>query len=446
MARNLKPAATQVSLPPQNLEAEESVLGAMMISSTAITAVVELVHEEDFYRDSHREIFNSIVTLFNQGEPADPITVTEHLTGKGKLEQVGGKAYIHTLVSTVPAASNASQYAGIVRENAILRRLIEAGNKIAQLGYDRPGEVRDLLDQCEKMVFDISQNQLRGDVRTIKDLLTEQFERIEKMHEVGKAITGTPSGFPDLDKVTSGFQESNLIILAARPAMGKTALALDMAQNVALKSNKHVVLFSLEMSDSELAQRMMCTQARIDSHRMRTGAMGPDDWPKLTDACNRLEGAPITIVDSPGANMLEIRAQTRRLASKYPVGLVIVDYLQLMNPDSKTQSREQEIAKMSRQLKIMARELKVPVLALSQLSRATEMRSPPRPVLSDLRESGAIEQDADLVLFIYRPRDESGHLENMTELIVAKHRNGPTRTIDLVFQEKYTSFSSAARA
>ncbi|MFA6000571.1 MAG: replicative DNA helicase [Thermoleophilia bacterium] len=443
MAQNLKnPLAS--GLPPQNLEAEESVLGAMMISPGAITAVIELVHEQDFYRDSHRAIFSSIIDLFNQGEPADPVTVAEHLTSRGKLEQVGGTPYIHTLISTVPAASNASRYAGIVRENAVLRSLIEVGNRIAQLGYERPGEVRDLLDECEKMVFDISQNQLRGEVRSLNELMNEQFSKIEKMHEAGKAITGVPSGFMDLDKVTSGFQPSNLVILAARPSMGKTALALDIAQNVALKEKKHVVFFSLEMSDSELAQRLMCTQARVDSHRMRTGALGSDDWAKLTDACNRLEGAPMTIVDSPGANMLEIRAQSRRLASKHDLGLVIIDYMQLMMPDSRSQSREQEVAKMSRSLKFMARDLKVPVLALSQLSRATESRTPPRPVLSDLRESGSIEQDADLVMFIYRPRNEDNHLENTAELHLAKHRNGPTRTIDLVFQEKYASFSSAA--
>jgi len=444
MAQNLKnPLAS--GLPPQNLEAEESVLGAMMISPGAITAVIELVHEQDFYRDSHRAIFSSIIDLFNQGEPADPVTVAEHLTSRGKLEQVGGTPYIHTLISTVPAASNASRYAGIVRENAVLRSLIEVGNRIAQLGYERPGEVRDLLDECEKMVFDISQNELRGEVRSLRELVSEQFEMIEKMREAGKAITGVPSGYGDLDEVTSGFQPSNLIILAARPSMGKTALALNIAQNVALNENKHVVIFSLEMSDSELAQRLLCTQAMIDGHVLRTGAVKKDDWSKLTDACNRLEKAPMTIVDSPGANMLEIRAQSRRLASKHDLGLVIIDYMQLMMPDSRSQSREQEVAKMSRSLKFMARDLKVPVLALSQLSRATEMRNPPRPMLSDLRESGSIEQDADLVMFLYRSRDDNGHLDSTTELILAKHRNGPTRTVNLEFLKQYMCFRSASK-
>ncbi|MHB1326234.1 MAG: replicative DNA helicase [Thermoleophilia bacterium] len=443
MARELKRTP---SLPPQNLEAEVSVLGAMMISPGAINNVIGKVNETDFYRDSHREIFRTITELFGHGSPVDPITVTENLAQRGVLERVGGKAYIHTLVATVPAAANAPHYADIVRENSVLRSLIQVGNRIAELGYERPGEVRQLLDQCEQMVFEISQEQIRGEARPLKDLLSEQFERIEKLHEQGRRISGIPTGFPDLDKITSGFQRSNLIILAARPSVGKTALALDIAQNIALKEDIRVVIFSLEMSDSELAQRMMCSQGRVDSQRLRTGSVGPDDWAKLTEACARLERAPITVVDTPGTNMLEIQALTRRLASKQAVGLVIIDYLQLMMGDSnRYENRQQEITKISRSLKIMARDLKVPVLAISQLSRAVESRTPPRPQLSDLRESGAIEQDADMVMFIYRPKEESGHPGTAAELIVAKHRNGPIGSVDLVFQDKYTSFSSAAR-
>ncbi|MEK7817338.1 MAG: replicative DNA helicase, partial [Actinomycetota bacterium] len=331
----------------------------------------------------------------------------------------------------------------IVRENAVLRALVDVGNKIAELGYERPGEVREILDRCEKMVFDISQHQIKGELRPLEELLTEQFERIEKLHATGKTVTGIPTGFIDLDKITSGFQPSNLIILAARPSMGKTSLALDIAQNVALKESTPVVIFSLEMSGEELAQRMMCNQGRVDSHRLRTGRVGPDDWAKLTDACARLIKAPIYVDDTP-VNMLEMRAKTRRWISKHQVGLIIIDYLQLMMPDERAENRQQEVAKMSRSLKIMAREFKVPVLTLSQLSREPEKRSPPRPVLSDIRESGAIEQDADLVMFIYRPKTDSGLLDTATELIVAKHRNGPIGRVDLVFQEKYTSFSSAA--
>ncbi|MBI5869807.1 MAG: replicative DNA helicase [Actinobacteria bacterium] len=442
MARELKQTP---SLPPQNLEAEVSVLGAMMISPNAITAVADKLRENDFYRDSHREIYRSITDLFANGDPVDPITVTESLVARGVLDRVGGKAYIHTLVSTVPAAANAAHYAAIVRENSVLRSLIQVGNRIAEMGYERPGDVQEILDQSEKLVFEISQHQIRGNVRPLKELLSEQFEKIEKLHEKGTRITGVPTGFADLDKMTSGLQPSNLVILAARPAMGKTSLALDIAQNIALKEDIRVVIFSLEMSDTELAQRMMCAQGRVDSHRLRTGSVGPDDWSKLTEACARLEKAPITIVDTPGTNMLEIRALTRRLASEQAVGLVVIDYLQLMMSDGRYENRQQEIAKISRSLKIMARELKVPVLALSQLSRAPDKREIPRPQLTDLRESGAIEQDADMVLFIYRPKNESGHMENTAELIVAKHRNGPTGTVDLVFQDKYTSFSSAAR-
>lgn len=431
------------SLPPQNLEAEESVLGAMMITPAAISAVVERISQNDFYRETQRRIFISVIDLFNSGEPVDPITVAEDLAQKGQLEGVGGKAYIHTLVSTVPAAANAATYADIVRENALLRSIIEAGHEIARLGYEREGDVREILDHCESVVFEISQKQIKGDFQLLKDLLTEQFEWIERLHSAGKAVIGVPTGFADLDKATSGLQESNLIILAARPSMGKTSLALNIAQNAALKENVGVAIFSLEMSKAELAQRMMCNQGRVDSQKLRTGSVGADEWAKLTDACARLSRAPIFVDDSPGMNMLEIQSKTRRLASKHDLGLVIVDYLQLMS-ESKAENRQQEIAKISRSLKVMARELRVPVLALSQLSREPEKRSPPRPMLSDLRESGAIEQDADMVLFIYRPRDESGHFENTVELIIAKHRNGPVGTVDLVFQDKYTSFSSAA--
>ncbi len=418
-----------------------------MFQPGAIVSVLDArLRAGDFYRDSHREIFGAIMDLYSQGEPADPITVTEQLTLKGVLEQVGGKAYIHTLVSTVPAAANAAQYARIVRENAILRSLIEVGNQIAALGYERPGEVRELLDLAESRVFDISQEQIKGEFRSLKDLVSEQFERIEKLAAAGKTITGVPTGFPDLDDKISGLQPSNLIVLAARPAMGKTALALDLAQNVALKEKTPVAIFSFEMSASELVQRMMCTQGRVDSNRLRTGKVGADDWPKITEACTRLQqAAPIYVDDTPNMNMLEIRAKTRRLKSKHPgLGLVIVDYLQLMMPDSRAENRVQEVSKMSRSLKILARELEVPVIAISQLSRQVESRQPPRPILPDLRESGSIEQDADLVLFIYRPRDEAGHLQTSTELIVAKHRNGPTATIHLEFQDTYTSFRSQA--
>lgn len=421
-------------------------LGSMMITPGAISSVAEVLREEDFYRDSHRLIFRGIVDLFNAGEPADPITVTEHLTAAGVIEQAGGKAYIHTLVSTVPAASNAAHYAGIVKENSLLRSIIRVGNEIARLGYERPGEVRDLLDQCEKMMFDVSQRQIHGEFHLIQDLLSDQLERIEKLYAIGKKFTGVKTHFHDLDKITSGLQKSNLIILAARPSMGKTSLALDIAQNIAIKEKLPVAIFSLEMSESELVQRMMCRQGRVDSHRLRTGAVGADEWAKITDACATLSKAQIYVDDTASVNMLEVRAKTRRLASRHhDLGLIIIDYLQLMMPDNgRIQNREQEIAKISRQMKIMAREMNLPVMALSQLSRAPEKRDPPRPVLSDLRESGSIEQDADLVMFIYRPRnDETGELDNTAELLVRKHRNGPVGKIDLVFNEKYASFASA---
>ncbi len=420
----------------------------MMFQPGAIDLVLdERLQAGDFYRDSHREIFGAVMDLYSRKEPADPITVTEQLTLKGVLAQVGGKEYIYTLVSTVPAAAHAAQYARIVRENAILRSLIDVGNKIAALGYERPGEVRELLDLAESSVFDISQAQIKGGFRSLEELVSEQFERIEKLAAAGKTITGVPTGFPDLDDKTSGLQPSNLIVLAARPAMGKTAMALDLAQNVALKENTPVAIFSLEMSATDLVQRMMCTQGRVDSHRLRTGKVGADDWPKITEACTRLQqGAPIFVDDTPNINTLEIRSKTRRLKSQHPgLGLIIVDYLQLVMHDGRAENRVQEVSKMSRSLKLLARELEMPVIAISQLSRQVEQRQPPRPKLPDLRESGSIEQDADLVLFIYRPQDESGHLKSSTELIIAKHRNGPTATIHLEFQDTYTSFRSQAQ-
>ncbi len=442
MARKLKEAP---ALPPHDLEAEESVLGAMLVSPAAVAAAGDRLRREDFYRESHRLIYDTILELFSEGEPIDIVTVADHLESRGVLERVGGRAYIHTLASTVPAAANAPHYADIVHENAVLRSLIEVGNKIAEMGYERRGEVKELLDRCEEMVFSITHFQVGGEVQSLEEILGRQFERIEKLHAAGKSVTGVPTGFPDLDRITSGLQDSNLVILAARPSMGKTSLALDIAQHVAIKEEIPVLIFSLEMSKEELAQRMMCAQGKVDNHRLRTGTVDSDDWSKLTTACGTLMKAPIYIDESANPNIFEIRAKTRRLAGKVPLGLVIVDYLQLMMPDNdRLQNREQEIARISRSLKIMARELKLPVLALSQLSRAPEKRNTPRPQLSDLRESGAIEQDADVVLFIYREKEETGHLGNTAELIVAKHRNGPTGTVDLVFRDQYASFISAA--
>lgn len=442
MARELKDVR---HLPPQNLEAEESVLGAMMLNQSAIIAAAERVSRDDFYRDSHRLIFQSIIDLYNLGEPVDMLTVTDDLAVRGELEQAGGKAYIHTVASAVPSVANASRYADMVRESSILRGLVQAGNRIANLGYERTGQVKDLLDEAEQLVFELSQERIRGEFKEIGSLVSQQFERIEELIHQKKSVTGVPSGFTDLDKLTSGFQPSNLIILAARPAMGKTSFALDIAQNAAIKHGVPVAIFSLEMSDSELVQRMIAKQGRLDSHRLRTGSISPEqDWPKVTEACNILDKAPIFVDDTASINILDIKAKTRRLLTKHDLGLVIVDYLQLMSSDSAyNQNREQEIAKISRSLKIMAKDLEVPVIAISQLSRSPEARNPPRPILSDLRESGAIEQDADMVMFIYRPRDDNGQLGSTAELLVAKNRNGPTRTVHLTFLDQYTTFSSA---
>lgn len=420
-------------------------LGAMMILPGAITDVVEKVRENDFYLDSQRLIFRAIVDLFNSGNPVDPITVTESLSASGVIDKVGGKAYIHTLVSTVPAASNAVHYADIVRENSLLRSLIRVGSEIAQAGYERTGDVSQILDECEMKMFEISQHQIRGEFRSIEDLVGDLYEKFGVLKASGKSVTGTPTNFPTLDKKTAGLQKSNLIILAARPAVGKTSLALDITQNVAINNNIPVAFFSLEMSADELGQRMISAQAKFDSQRLRIGAIKKDEWNIISDACDRLSRAPIFVDDTPGINMLEIRAKTRRLASKHPLGLVVVDYLQLMMTDRRAQNREQEIAQISRSLKIMAREIQVPVLALSQLSRAPEIRRS-KPILSDLRESGAIEQDADVVLFLHKQQKEnddngqSNQDQVITELEIAKHRNGPTGTINLVFRNTYSSF------
>jgi replicative DNA helicase len=436
-------------VPPQNLEAEESVLGAMMLSPGAIGAVSEVVDAADFYREAHATVYRAALSLYVRGDPVDAITLADLLDERGELDSVGGRRRVHELASIVPATANAAHYARIVHESGTLRGLIRVGNEIARLGWERPGEVTELLDKAERALFDLSQGRARGDFAHIEELLTEGFARITALYEAGVDVTGAPSGFRDLDRLTSGFQPGNLIIVAARPSMGKSALALCTTANVAMRSGVPVALFTLEMSKSEVTQRLMCSEGKIESQRLRTGRLAEDDWARLTSACDKLMKAPIYVDDTGSVTMMEIRSKSRRLKSKHPnLGLIVVDYLQLMTSGGGgAENRVQEVSQISRQLKVLARELDVPILALSQLSRQVEQRHDKRPILSDLRESGSIEQDADLVMFVYRDEyynpDETDQ-QGIAEVHIAKHRNGPTDTVRLTFLKRYAKFSDTA--
>ena len=446
---SLAPVVSSAPVPPQNLEAEESVLGAMMISPGAIGAVSEIVDAGDFYRESHAKIYRAALALYAKGEPVDAITLTDELEERAELEAVGGRVRLHELAALVPATANAAHYARIVHETATLRGLIRAGGEIARLGWERPGETGDLVDQAEQILYDLSQQRVTGEWSEIEELLKESFERITQLYESGVDLTGTPSGFRDLDRLTSGFQPGNLIIVAARPSMGKSALALCMAANMGVRHNIPVGLFTLEMSKAEVTQRLMCSEAKVESQRLRNGKLAPDDWPRLTAACDKLAKAPIYVDDTGLLNMMEIRSKARRLKARHPnLGLIIVDYLQLLTPSQRRDSdgRVQEVSEMSRSLKILARDLDVPIVALSQLSRAVEQRTDKRPILSDLRESGSIEQDADLVAFVYRDEyyNEESDQQGLAEVILAKHRNGPTDSIKLSFLKRYAKFSDLA--
>jgi replicative DNA helicase len=438
-----------VPVPPQNLEAEESVLGAMMISPGAIGAVSEVLDASDFYRESHAKIYRAALALYAKGEPVDAITLVDELEERGELDDVGGRVRIHELAALVPASANAGHYARIVREMATLRGLIRAGSEISQLGWERPGEAVDLVDKAEQVVFDLSQARVSSEFSHIDELLKEGFERITALYEAGADITGVPSGFRDLDRLTSGFQPGNLIIAAARPSMGKSALGLCMATNLAVRHETPVALFTLEMSKSEVTQRLMCSEAKVESNRLRTGKLGPDDWPRLTAACDKLAKAPIYVDDTGSITMMEIRSKARRLKTREAnLGLIVVDYLQLMTSGASAENRVQEVSQISRNLKVLARDLDVPILAMSQLSRAVEQRHDKRPILSDLRESGSIEQDADLVMFIYRDEyyNEESDQQGLAEVILAKHRNGPTDAVKLSFLKRYAKFADLAAA
>ncbi|MGI8973181.1 MAG: replicative DNA helicase [Gaiella sp.] len=435
-------------VPPQNLEAEESVLGAMLISATAIGAVTEIIDASDFYRESHAKLYRASLALWGKGEPVDAITLSNELEERSELETIGGRARIAELAALVPAASNVDHYARIVKENATLRALIRAGQEIVRLGQERPGETTDLVDRAEQLVFELAQQRVTGDFHHIEALLKEGFEQITRLYESGADLTGVPSGFRDIDRLTCGFQPGNLVILAARPSMGKSALALCMAANLGVRHATPVALFTLEMSKAEVTQRLMCSEAKVESNRLRSGKLAPDDWPRLTAACDRLAKAPIFVDDTGSITMMELRSKARRLKSRQPsLGLLIVDYLQLMTSGGTVENRVQEVSQISRNLKVLARELEVPIVALSQLSRKVEERHDKRPLLSDLRESGSIEQDADLVFFVYRDEyynQEESDAQGIAEVICSKHRNGPIDTVKLSFLKRYAKFSDLA--
>ncbi|TDX51801.1 replicative DNA helicase [Orenia marismortui] len=434
-------------VPPNSIEAEKSTLGSMLLDRDAIAKVIEILKPQDFYREAHTTIFNVINKLFDRGEPVDLVTISQELREEEQLEAIGGASYITSLVNSVPTAANVEHYAKIVEEKAILRRLIKTADQIAQLGYKGDEEIDTILDSSEQLIFNISQRRTVQSFDGIKDILMETFDNLEQLYNNKGDVTGIATGFRDLDKMTSGLQRSDLIILAARPSMGKTALALNIAQHAAVKEKQSVAIFSLEMSKSQLVQRMLCSEAQVDSHRLRTGFLNDTDWRRISQGAGRLGESKIFIDDTPGITVMEMRAKARRIQAEHGLDLILIDYLQLMTGSGATESRQQEVSNISRSLKGLARELNVPVVSLSQLSRAVEQRNDKRPQLSDLRSSGSIEQDADVVAFIYRDDyyNPDSERAGITEIIIGKQRNGPVGTVELAFQKEYTKFVDLSR-
>ncbi|OGP69865.1 MAG: replicative DNA helicase [Deltaproteobacteria bacterium RBG_13_47_9] len=431
-------------LPPQNVEAEQSVLGGILIENEAVNKVMEILTADDFYRDAHSRIFNALISLSERDEPADLITLTNELRKIDQLDSIGGASYLASLIDSVPTAANIEYYAKIVKEKAILRKLIQTSTEIITQSYQDRGDVEGFLDEAERAIFEISEKRVKPSFYSIRDIVKESFKTIERLFEKKELVTGVPSGFKELDRLTAGFHASDLIIVAGRPSMGKTALCLNLSQYAAIEKRIPVAIFSLEMSKEQLVIRMLCSEAQVEGTRLRTGFLTESDWPKLTLAAGNLSDAPIFIDDSAAISVLELRAKARRLKGEHGLGMLIIDYLQLMKGRTRVESRQQEISEISRSLKALAKELNIPVIAVSQLSRKTEERTGNRPQLSDLRESGAIEQDADLILFLYRDevynRSEDNPNKGKAELIIGKQRNGPIGKIDLAFLDKFTTF------
>jgi replicative DNA helicase len=430
--------------PPQDVIAEQSVLGGMLLSKDAISDVVEILRERDFYRPAHELIYDAIVDLYGRGEPADPVTVSAELTKRGDLVRAGGAPYLHTLISSVPTAANAGYYAKIIRERAIMRRLVEAGTKIVQLGYTDEGEVDDAVDQAQAEVYAVTERRESEGYVQLSELLPAAYDEIEKISS-GVAGEGVKTGFKDLDALTNGFHPGNMIVLAARPAVGKSTLGLDIARYASIHKRETSVIFSLEMSRSEITMRMLSAEARVPLNNIRSGQLGEEEWAKMARRMGEISDAPLFIDDSPNLSLMEIRAKSRRLKQRHDLKLIVIDYLQLMTSGKRVENRQQEVSEFSRQLKLLAKELNVPVVAISQLNRSPEQRSDKKPMLSDLRESGSIEQDADVVILLHREDlYDSQNRSGEADLIVAKHRNGPTRTITVSAQLHLARFTDMA--
>ncbi|MBS1272098.1 MAG: Replicative DNA helicase [Candidatus Marinimicrobia bacterium] len=440
--------SNQGRVPPQSLEAERAVLGAMMLEPEAVGRALELVDESNFYRESHRKIFRVMSYLFEKSEPIDQLTVAEELSNRDQLEDIGG-AYELSKLLEIPSAANMEYYAKIVLEKSTYRQLINVATETITSAYEQGEDVNELLDRTENAIFRLSDRRLKGGFQSIEPIMTKTMETIESFHEMQGGVTGIATGFADLDGMTSGFQPADLIIIAGRPSMGKTAFALNIARNIALNTGTGVGIFSLEMANYQLAMRLLCSEARVSSHLLRTGRLPKALYSNLSRVVGKLADAPIFIDDTPSLPILELRAKARRLKTEHDIGMIVVDYLQLMRGPKSAESRQQEISEISRALKALAKEIEVPVVALSQLSRAVESRGgKKRPMLSDLRESGAIEQDADVVMFVYRQEHyerDNPELEGKAEIIIGKQRNGPVDTVELTFIKEYAKFEDAAR-
>ena len=434
-------------IPPHDIDAEQAVLGSMLTDKDAVNAAIETLKDDAFYREDNRAIYQAIVNLYSKSEPIDIITLKDELESMDKFEQVGGFEYLASLPDKVPTTANVQKYIKIVEEKSILRNLIKTANEIIELGYSPTEDVEDIMDGAEKKIFDIMQSKNQKGYTPIKDVLVESFTKLEELYNRKRHITGVPTGFAELDYKTAGLHGSELILVAARPAMGKTAFALNLATNAALRGNAPVAIFSLEMSKDQLVNRILCSEAMVDSNKVRTGKLGEDDWVKLAGAIGPLSEAEMYIDDTPGISVMEIRTKCRKLKMEKNIGLVVIDYLQLVQGNKRTASREQEISEISRSLKILAKEINVPVIALSQLSRAVEQRPDHRPMLSDLRESGAIEQDADIVMFLYRDDyyNKESEKKDIAEVIIAKQRGGQTGTVELLWMGQYTKFVNLER-
>jgi replicative DNA helicase len=437
--------------PPQDLNAEQSVLGGMLLSKDAIADVIDLVKGHDFYKPAHELIFESILDLYGRGEPADAVTVSAELTKRGDLARIGGAPYLHTLMSSVPTAANAGYYAVIVRERAILRRLVEAGTRIAQMGYTTDGaDLDEIVNRAQAEIFSVTEQRAAEDYAPLADIMEGALDEIESISNRSGQMTGVPTGFTDLDALTNGLHPGQMIIVAARPAMGKSTLGLDIARSCSIKNGLTSVIFSLEMGRNEITMRLLSAEARVAMHHMRSGTMTDDDWARLARRMGEVSGAPLFIDDSPNMSMMEIRAKCRRLKQRHDLRLVIVDYLQLMSNGGsrRSESRQQEVSEMSRALKLLAKELEIPVIAVAQLNRGPEQRTDKRPMMSDLRESGSLEQDADVVILLHREDayERESPRAGEADMIVAKHRNGPTATITVAFQGHYSRFVDMAQS